>query len=61
MSGPPRWTPWLGPPLAALAVLAAYALLPRAGYWQLVLIGLVVGFLPWVIVRIWRWRTGRHH
>ena len=61
MIQPPRWLPWLGPPLAGLAVLAAYAMLPRADLWQLVLIGLVVGFLPYLILRIWRWRTGGHH
>ncbi len=61
MIQPPRWLPWLGPPLAGLAVLAAYAMLPRADLWQLVLIGLVVGFLPYLVLRIWRWRTGGHH
>ncbi|MFN4297187.1 MAG: hypothetical protein ACK4FB_10125 [Brevundimonas sp.] len=60
MIEPPRWLPWLGPPLAGLAVLAAYALMPRADLWQLVLIGLLVGFLPYLVVRIWRWRAGRH-
>lgn len=61
MIQPPRWLPWLGPPLAGLAVLAAYALMPRADLWLLVLIGLIVGFLPWLVGRVWRWRSGRHH
>ena len=61
MKAPPRWLPWLGPPLAGLAVLAAYALMPRAGYWELVTVGLVFGFLPYAVGRIWKGRTGRGH
>lgn len=59
MKGPPRWLPWLGPPLAGLTVAVVATVAPFAPFWQVVGVGLAAGFAPMVANRIWKWWVGR--
>jgi len=56
MPRPPAWLPYLGPPLAGIG--AGLASQRGADFWGCLLAALVVGFLPIIVYRLWKWR---HH
>ena len=57
MPRPPSWLPYLGPPLAGVGAALAGRWL-GADFWGSLLAALVVGFLPIIAYRLWKWR---HH
>jgi predicted lipid-binding transport protein (Tim44 family) len=57
MPKPPSWLPWLGPPLAGVGAGLAGQLL-GADFWGSLIAALVVGFVPIIVYRLWKWR---HH
>ena len=48
---------WLGPPLAGVGAGLAGQLL-GADFWGSLIAALVVGFVPIIVYRLWKWR---HH
>jgi len=51
---PPHWLPFLGPVLAATAGALAGRAWLGGGFWVVFATGIVCGFLPIVIYRVWK-------
>ena len=51
---PPHWLPFLGPVLAAAAGALAGRLWLGGGFWAVFATGIVCGFLPIVLYRVWK-------
>ena len=52
---PPHWLPFLGPVLAAGAGVLAGEYWLGGGFWVGLAAGMVCGFAPIVIYRVWKW------
>ena len=52
---PPSWLPFLGPVLAAVAGALAGRLWLDGSFWTVLIAGIVCGFLPIIIYRVWKW------
>lgn len=55
MPEPPSWLPFLGPPLAGLAAGLGGRWL-ELDFRGALIAALVVGFLPIIAYRVWKWR-----
>jgi hypothetical protein len=57
---PPSWLPFLGPVLAAGAGMLAGEFWLGGGFWMVFSAGMICGFAPIVIYRLWkRWHHRR--
>ena len=50
----PRWLPWIGPVLAALAAWLIGPNVLGGGFFTTVMVALMFGFMPLVAWRVWK-------